>query len=181
MVSPVQPFLTSQDLVGNDSFGMPFILPFSRAFFSFKADYNTGYMHSSFFNAYWFNGNDWLITHSSIPVANTLILMFALQILTVLVGVGTLFVKPRLRVIPLILCVAIILLMILIRFSLDTGFTFSLQRHGIIPRYYVNFSGGFWLILISTLYFLISTELTKGRKHQNSRQSRLEAIKLYSN
>jgi hypothetical protein len=43
IVATVQPFLTSQDLVGTDSFGMPLILPFSRAcFFSFKADYYEG-------------------------------------------------------------------------------------------------------------------------------------------
>lgn len=153
LMSAVLPFLT----VSPRSFihlNWPGTIVFPQQDFStFKMTYDPSfYPQSYYFGDYWFREN-WLTTHSFLPVSYALVAAFVLQIMTLTVGFGVFLMKRLLRVVPLILCLAIILLL--------TWIVFSVWTDG---RYSWNVAIGYWLNFPSPLLVMSSVILKRNTK-----------------
>jgi hypothetical protein len=156
----VQPLLISMHLDSLDQRGEPRVIRFVKAdFFTFKVTYDPGfYPRSEFWNTYWFNNENWLDIGALPSISYFLIATFAVQILALVLGFFTLPLKPRMRIVPLVLCFGMTFLM--------TWSFFSLRTVG-SPRGFVygwSLGDGFWLSWASLVCLLLSIILARGRE-----------------
>jgi hypothetical protein len=161
LLSIVQPFLIF-DVTPRifDRWGNLRPTPFVQAdYFTFKVTYDPGevYSRSEFWNAYWFNNGGGLYVGAGPSVAYFLIATFAIQILTLVLGIATLSLKPRMRIVPLVLCLSIAFLLTWV-FFLHTGES----SRGFV--YSWNLGDGYWLTLASALFLSTSLILARGRQ-----------------
>jgi hypothetical protein len=163
VLSIVQPFLIFSVVTPGifDRWGNLRPTPFQQAdYFAFKVMYDPGgiYSRSEFWNAYWFNNGGWLYIGGGPSVrACFLIAAFAIQILTLVLGIATFSLKPRMRIVPLVLCLSIMFLLTSV-FFLHTVESF---------RWFVyswSLGDGYWLSCASVLCLFVSIILARGRE-----------------
>jgi len=163
-LSTIQPFFTVLYMLPPDPYFSARFVEFLRAdYFSFKVDYSARvYGRSESWGAYWFNQYDWLHVNSSIAVSYLLIVVFSFQILALVLGLTTIPLKPRTRIIPLILGAVTTFLMTLIYFSLRASyFVMGLL---VRTRYEWVLADGYWLIFASVVCMSISLILARKRQ-----------------
>lgn len=167
LLSTIQPFLVLTDVTPPDPYdGFLRVISFRDAgFFSFKADYFIYIIiRSVSFDAYWFGSNE-LNTYSFSPVSYILVAMFTLQIMTLLLGFAVLPLKTRMRMLPLITCLATTLLMTWVYSSLHNVFDYA--YFPIIGWHYRwSLANGYWWTYPSILLIIASTILARGRQNK---------------
>lgn len=113
-------------------------------------DPNTWYCYSEYFGDYWLHSR--ITFYIMLPVSQ-IIAAFAVQITTLIWGLGTLFIRRIPRGVTLILGLTVFLLLNMAYLSLDTGLLFRAER-----------AAGFWLNFPSILLVLTSIILKKNTK-----------------
>jgi hypothetical protein len=138
-VSTLNPFLAANYYFSRWGF-MPVIRNFSVTYWSYKAFSGTG--HEIFLNSYWFDNAD-LALANYLGVSWILVTIFLLQVLTLTSAVISLLKTGRIRIIPFISSVIVVLLMIQI-YAVASGVGLGLKTYQL----------GYWLTYPSIFLFL---------------------------
>jgi hypothetical protein len=157
LLSIFQPFLILGDVKWVGVRGM--VLFHQADFFTFKVTYVSDvYPRSEFWGFYWFNSENWFDVVARSSVGYFLMVTFAAQILTLVLGLFTLSLKPRRRIVPLVLCLVMTLL-------LTWALHLEIMEYSMYPFVYSwNLGDGYWLTFTSVLCLLSSVILARGRK-----------------
>lgn len=151
-LSTVLPFVTVSS-VSFIHFDWPAVVFPQRDFSTFRMTYDPNYYpRSCYFADYWFQ-EDFLTTHSFLPVSYFLVAAFVVQVTALTVGFGVFWMNRLLRIVPLALCVTTILLLTRILSSLWTNGGYSWDA-----------AIGYWLNYPSALLVLSSIILKRNAK-----------------
>lgn len=154
--SAVQPFLLlMKSPPPRDSYGMPRLIDFTQAgFSSFKAELYTHNVtvNSIAFGLYWSFTDNWPRIHSLVSSSTVLMIVFALQALTLFLSPIAVALRARSRMLPLISSAAAGLLMTWLYSSLPS----NMYLHW-------SLASGYWFTWGSILCYVASVMLFRGR------------------
>jgi hypothetical protein len=157
LLSIFQPFLILGDVKWAGLGGM--VMFHQADFFTFKVTYfSYGSPRSEFWGLYWFIGENWFDVVARASIGHFLAATFAAQILTLVLGLFTLSLKPRRRIVPLVLC---LLMTLLLTWAVHLEIM-EYSMYGFV--YSWNLGDGYWLTFASVLCLLSSVILARGRK-----------------
>jgi len=159
LISVLSPFMTVQyRFIIPGVGGAPIFRAFEVTYWSFSAVIGDGIVTKAFFGDYWFGSNDALAVSSGISWV--LILIFVLQVATLVVGFLSLLRIKKLRIFPFVSSSVMIALMVY-AFVQASQLGYSLGTYGL----------GYWFVYLSAFLFLSSSILGLAIKRNSGRKA----------